>query len=73
MAAMVLVAFVATGCCGDDEITASSGGGVWVCTGKGATVWHSRRDCGALKNCDGQVICTSSPGSQYKKACKRCH
>ena len=57
--------------CEEDEIGVS--GGVYVCTGKGATVWHCRRDCAALSNCNGQVILTSTPGSQYKKPCKKCY
>ena len=76
MMAAVLVALTAmvsvVGCDDDGDVSSAGGSGVWVCTGKGATVWHVRRDCGALSNCDGEVIRTTSPGSQYKKACKRC-
>ena len=65
--------------CGDGHpngvVTPSNGNGVgvYVCTSKGASVWHSRRNCGALKNCDGDIIFTTNPGSQYKSACKRCY
>ncbi len=57
----------------DNVVTPSNGAGVYVCTGKGASVWHCKRNCGALKNCDGDIIFTANPGSQYKSACKRCY
>lgn len=74
LAVVVLAGSIFMVCACDNEVDGEgTGGGVYVCTGKGASVYHCRRDCGALKNCDGQIVFTSSPGSQYKSACKRCY
>lgn len=60
-------------CSKDETLDGKGYGGVYVCTSKSASVWHCRKDCGALSNCDGQIVYTISPGKQYKRACKRCY
>lgn len=70
----LLVVAILSACC-KEEVGGggTGGGGVYVCTGKGANVYHCRRDCGALKNCDGEIKLTISPGGQYERACKKCY
>jgi hypothetical protein len=63
----VLVLLLSYGCVAEDT--------VYVCTGKGAFVWHCKRSCRGLKNCDGQIISASvsNLSSKYKRGCEICY
>ena len=48
---------------------------VYVCTGQGAHVWHCKRSCRGLKNCDGSIVSMSVDdlSSKYTRRCEICY
>lgn len=47
---------------------------VYICTGKTAKVYHSRKDCKGLNNCKGTIKAVSLEEIQKsRRACKICY
>lgn len=48
---------------------------VYICTGKYAKVYHSKKNCRGLNNCKGEIkyITLDQAKDQGKRACKICY
>lgn len=55
--------------------TSTGSGGVYICTGPKATVYHSRSNCRGLNRCSGEIkkVSLQTAQNEGRRPCKICY